>query len=114
MASRLLGKAVIQSPKDAPVSKIAQLRAEIFAEPVENAKYRTVHSVMRKPLHGEMFMAHWSVKEVWEWPMAEGASWINIKKKSIDDKIATLRARGKGPKTKEERQKSHDRSSNKK
>ena len=93
---RLLGASVIRAPSQR-VSKLTELRADVLGQPALNPDVRTVHTVMQKPLRGEMLMAHWNVPDVWDWPRATGVEWRDLKRESGQEKLQALFARGKGP-----------------
>jgi hypothetical protein len=96
-ARRLLGASVIHPPGSSCGSQLKRLRAEVLGQPQTHPQWRSVHTVFQKPLKGEMFMAHWSVPEIWDWPRAAGVEWVDLKKNSIQDKLKSLESRGKGP-----------------
>lgn len=79
------------------MSKIEELKAQVFAEPLLNPSLRTANEVMWKPLRSRMLNSHWEIKEVWDWPKAVGIEWRNLKKESIKRKLEALAERGKGP-----------------
>lgn len=87
------------SPVEADLQRLRQLRSEIYGIPEETLEphSHSVFPVLTKEYRSDFLQSHWSVKEVWEWPKAEGMEWTDLKKESIKARLLHLHKRGKGP-----------------